>query len=412
MSDVPSDGLGRFVTALPKAELHVHIEGTLEVDTMVALARKNGLLDDLVSAAGCRDAAAFAQQTTLRRQSFEDLGDFLSLYNAASAVLREEDDFAALAAAYVARCRENNVVYAEIFFDPQSHLARGVPTAAVVNGLHGQLEKEREKGGFDGHLIACVLRDWQVSASDDPALSRGTPSAEETLEALRPFVAEGKILALGMDNDELHAVPSAFSAVFRKAREELGLKHAVAHAGEEGAPVPYITEAVESLGVQRVDHGVRCLEDPAVTALLRQRSIPLTVCPTSNLALRVVDRYFKGDPDVLGPLAAAGVTACVNSDDPAYFGGYVSVNYYVSALATPSLTAQGLAKLAEDSFRCAFVSREKAEALAAGVAAAVRTLVGLEDEAAAFAAAEVMVQERSAKGTLPEVILKRLNVGE
>ncbi|MGK7233385.1 adenosine deaminase [Streptomyces hygroscopicus] len=311
---------------LPTAELHLHIEGTLEPDLAFALAERNGV------------ELPYASEEELRAAySFSDLQDFLHLYYALMAVLRTEDDFADLTNAYLTRARAQGVRHAEIFFDPQAHTARGVDIGTVIRGIGRALDAAPRTYGITTRLIMCFLRDESAA------------SALETFEAARPHL--DRIAAVGLDSAEVGHPPSKFREVYARAREA-GLK-CVAHAGEEGPPA-YVWEALDVLGVDRIDHGVRCLEDEALVARLVADRIPLTVCPLSNVRLRVVDRL---EDHPLPAMLDAGLLVTVNSDDPAYFGGYVGDNYTAvrDALGLDEAT---LRTLARNSFEAAFLDEE------------------------------------------------------
>ncbi|MFI5778653.1 adenosine deaminase [Nocardia sp. NPDC051570] len=308
---------------VPKAELHLHIEGTLEPELAFALAERNGA------------ELPFASVEELRHAyRFEDLQSFLDLYYRLTDVLRTEADFSDLAEAYLRRARDEGVRHAEIFFDPQAHTSRGVPFATVIDGLWKALHDSAERYGITTSLILCFLRDLPAEA------------ALETLTAAEPYL--DRIVAVGLDSAEVGHPPAKFEAVYRRARE-LGLR-AVAHAGEEGPPA-YIAEALDVLSVERIDHGIRVLEDPALVERLVRERIPLTVCPFSNVRLRVVDRLT--DHPLLRMLDL-GLLATVNSDDPAYFGGYVEENLEGIRKAL-GLTADQLRTLARNSFEAAFL---------------------------------------------------------
>ena len=308
---------------LPKAELHLHVEGTLEPELAFALAERNGV------------TLPYATTEELRRAySFQDLRSFLDLYYALMAVLRTEDDFAELADAYLARAAVQGVRHAEIFFDPQAHTARGVPIGTVIEGLAQALDGSESRYGISTRLIMCFLRDESAD------------SALETFEAARPHLH--RISGVGLDSAEVGNPPSKFREVFRRAAEA-GL-HRVAHAGEEG-PAEYITEALDVLGVERIDHGLRCLEDPALVERLVRERVPLTVCPLSNVRLRCVDRLADHP---LPAMLDAGLLVTVNSDDPAYFGGYVDDNFSAISEAL-RLDDETLRLLAANSFQAAFL---------------------------------------------------------
>ncbi|MFF2542871.1 adenosine deaminase [Kitasatospora sp. NPDC058063] len=318
---------------LPKAELHLHIEGTLEPELAFELAARNGV------------ELPYADTEALREAySFSDLQSFLDLYYALMAVLRTEDDFTDLADAYLARAAEQGVRHAEIFFDPQAHTARGVPLGAVVDGLTRALERGEERYGISAQLIMCFLRDESAE------------SALETFEAARPYF--DRITGIGLDSAEVGHPPVKFREVYRRAAEA-GLRR-VAHAGEEG-PAAYITEALDVLGVERIDHGLRCLEDGELVARLVREQIPLTLCPLSNVRLRCIDTLADHPLD---EMLEAGLLVTVNSDDPAYFGGYVEDNFRAVREAL-ALDQEALRRLAANSFRASFISeRRRAELLA------------------------------------------------
>jgi adenosine deaminase len=320
---------------IPKAELHIHIEGALEPELAFALAARNGVELPFPSVQELRSAYAFT-----------DLQSFLDLYYALMAVLRTEQDFEDLANAYLERAREQGVRHAEIFFDPQAHIARGVGIDVVIGGLSRALDAAPERFGISAQLIMCFLR-------DEPA-----QSALDTLAAARPH--RERLLGVGLDSAEVGHPPEKFAAVYAAARE-LGLR-CVAHAGEEGPPA-YIWQALDVLGVERVDHGVRCLEDEALVARLRDERIPLTVCPFSNVRLCVVDRL---EDHPLARMLEAGLLVTVNSDDPAYFGGYAGDNFDGVRDAL-GLDPEQLRALARNSFEAAFISAEQRAAYLAEV---------------------------------------------
>jgi adenosine deaminase len=303
---------------LPVAELHLHIEGTLEPELLVQLAARNGVplpatdLDELRA-----------------RYRFGNLRSFLDLYYACMRVLRTEQDFYDLAAAYLTRAEAAGVRRAEIFFDPQSHIGAGVPIEAVFGGLTAALADS----GISAELILCFLRDL------------GPDAAMETLRAALPF--RDKFIGVGLDSAEVGHPPALFRDVYRRAAAE-GLR-LVAHAAEEGPP-RYVHEALDELAVERIDHGVRSMEDPALVARLREERIPLTVCPLSNVALRVVGTLRE---HMLPAMLQAGLLVTVNSDDPAYFGGYVDDNF-AAVQEVFGLSDEVLARLAKDSFDASF----------------------------------------------------------
>ena len=314
--------LPALLRAMPKAELHLHIEGSLEPELIFALARRNGVRLPYPSVEALRAAYAFT-----------DLQSFLDVYYAGASVLVAEDDFFDMAMAYFARAAADGVVHAEVFFDPQTHTARGVPFATVIGGLSRACEKAAAVHGVEASLILCFLRHLSEEA------------AFATLAEALPF--RDRFIGVGLDSGERGNPPAKFARVFARCRD-LGL-HAVAHAGEEGPPA-YIEEALDLLHAERIDHGVRCLEDPALVARLARTKVPLTVCPLSNVKLCVV-------PDLahhpLPRLLAAGLCATVNSDDPAYFGGYVNRNFTETFAALP-LTAADAYALACNSFTASF----------------------------------------------------------
>lgn len=319
------------LAALPKVELHLHIEGTLEPELIFDLAARHEL------------ALAYASLADLRsRYAFDDLQSFLDLYYANMAVLLTRDDFAELALAYLRRAAAGGVRHAEIFFDPQAHLARGVALGEVVDGLVEGCRLGEAETGTTSALIACFLRDR---------------SGEEALDVLGQLVAvQAPIIGIGLDSAELGNPPSKFTAVYARAAE-LGL-HRVAHAGEEGGP-EYVSEALDLLGVERIDHGVRSVEDPELVRRLVAEQVPLTICPLSNVRLRGVASLAD---HVLPQLMAAGVVTTISSDDPAYFGGYADDNY--AAVADQfALTDTDLARLASHSVRASFLPADRKAAL-------------------------------------------------
>ncbi|MEA3413782.1 MAG: adenosine deaminase [Pseudomonadota bacterium] len=284
-----------FIRKLPKTELHLHIEGTLEPELMFGIAKRNRIRLRFSSVDEVRAAYHFG-----------DLQSFLDIYYEGAQVLLEERDFYDLTWAYLEKAQEQNVRHTEIFFDPQTHTDRGITFETVVKGIHGALLDAREKFGISSQLILCFLRHLSAEA------------AMVALEQALPW--KGWIVAVGLDSSERGNPPGKFTAVFDRAREEGFLT--VAHAGEEGPP-EYIVEALDRLRVSRIDHGVRCTEDPAVVARLRTEHVPLTVCPLSNVKLRVFDDMNLHN---IKQLIDLGLCVTVNSDDPAYFGGYVTEN--------------------------------------------------------------------------------------
>lgn len=320
---------------LPKAELHVHIEGTMEPDLVFALARRN------------RIELPYPSVEDLRaRYQFQNLESFLEIYYANMSVLRTEEDFYDLARAYLDTCADQGVRHAEIFFDPQAHTSRGVEMGTVVKGLSAALDESRQ-AGVSAELILCFLRDHSAE------------SAERTLRDAEPFLEH--VLGVGLDSAEFGHPPTKFTEVFRQARE-LGLR-TVAHAGEEG-PAEYVRGALDALRVERVDHGIRALDDPALVRSLRERQVPLTVCPLSNVKLGAVPE-LGAHP--LQRMLDEGLLVTINSDDPAYFGGYLTDNL-AAVRRDLGVTDVQLRQLSANSFRASFLDAERREELLAAVA--------------------------------------------
>jgi adenosine deaminase len=318
--------LDSFIAGMPKAELHLHIEGSLEPELMFALARRN------------RVAIPYASVEEVRAAySFSRLQDFLDIYYAGAAVLRTEEDFRDLASAYFDRAAADTVRHAEIFFDPQTHTDRGIPFAVAADGLLAGMAQARARHGITSKLILCFLR----HLDEDAALA--------TLKAAEPWL--DRIAGVGLDSSEVGHPPSKFARVFARAGE-MGLKR-VAHAGEEGPPA-YVFEALDLLHIDRLDHGNRALEDPVLTARLARSGMTLTVCPLSNLKLCVVDDVAAHP---IAHMLASGLRATINSDDPAYFGGYVNENYRAVARAG-LLDRNAIATLARNSFLGSFLTDE------------------------------------------------------
>ncbi|SHG43385.1 adenosine deaminase [Massilia sp. CF038] len=316
---MPTPAIRTIVQQMPKAELHIHIEGSLEPELIFELAQRNGV------------ALAYPSVEALRAAyAFSDLQSFLDIYYAGASVLLQEQDFYDMTAAYLARAHADQVRHAEIFFDPQTHTARGVPFETVINGIW----RACQDAPISATLIMCFLR----HLSEDEAIV--------TLDQAMPHL--DKIIGVGLDSSERGHPPEKFARVFERCRT-LGL-HLVAHAGEEGPPA-YIETALDVLNVERIDHGVRCLEDPALVARLAREQIALTVCPLSNVKLRVFDDMSAHN---LITLLDAGLAATVNSDDPAYFGGYMNANFLAVCDALP-LTAAHARQLARNSFTAAFI---------------------------------------------------------
>jgi adenine deaminase len=315
-----------FIAGLPKAELHLHIEGSLEPELMFALAKRNGI------------AIPFANVEEVRAAySFSRLQDFLDIYYRGADVLRTEADFHDLAMAYFDRAAADNVCHAEIFFDPQTHTARGIGFDIVIGGLLSAMGKAKAKHGITSKLIMCFLRHLD---EDD---------AFETLKAAEPWF--DRIAAVGLDSSEVGHPPSKFARVF-DAAASAGLRR-VAHAGEEGPP-EYVYEALDLLGIDRLDHGNRSLEDDALVSRLATSGMTLTVCPLSNTKLCVVDDMAEHP---IGRMLDLGLKATVNSDDPAYFGGYVNANYQAIA-AAGVVSRDQMVMLARNSFTGSFLAKE------------------------------------------------------
>jgi adenosine deaminase len=334
--------LQSFIERLPKVELHMHVEGSLEPELMFEIARRNGVPLRYGSVGDLRRAYAF-----------KDLQSFLDIYYEGAQVLLKEPDFHDMAMAYFKKAAEQRVRHAEIFFDPQTHTERGVPIAVVIEGLaSAQREAERDLGVSSRAHPLCFLRHLSADACHADA-ARGAAASRSVSS---PW---------GLDSSEVGHPPSKFRAVFDRAREE-GLL-TVAHAGEEGPP-QYIWEALDMLGVSRIDHGVRCVEDAALVEHLRERRIPLTVCPLSNVKLRVFDRMEDHN---LGRLLELGLCATVNSDDPAYFGGYVQENYLAVARGL-GLGEQQIAQLARNAIDASFIDAAAKRSLHSELAACVQ----------------------------------------
>ncbi|MCZ6456836.1 MAG: adenosine deaminase [Actinobacteria bacterium] len=327
--------MDRLVRSLPKAELHVHIEGTLEPEMMFGLGKRNGF--DLPFESVDRVAEAY---------DFTNLQSFLDIYYRGAAVLQTPSDFYDLMTAYLDRAVVDGVRHAEIFFDPQTHTERGIGLEVVMGGFREAIADARSRSGVTADLILCFLR------------HRSGEEAVATLIAAEPHL-DG-VIAVGLDSSEVGNPPELFSAAFSLARD-LGLR-AVAHAGEEGPP-DYVTGALDTLGVERIDHGVRSLEDPHLVERLRSDQVPLTVCPLSNLATKVVDRL---EDHPIAVMVEVGLLVSVNSDDPAYFGGYVGDNY----LALERSLGWGpddLAGLARNSITSSFLDDQRKMVLVAEI---------------------------------------------
>jgi len=323
---IPAERLPELLRSMPKAELHMHIEGSLEPELIFALAQRNGV------------AIRYASVEELRRAyAFTNLQSFLDIYYAGASVLLTEQDFHDMAWAYLQRAAADHVLRTEMFFDPQTHTARGVAMETVIDGLHRACVDAKAKLGVDAQLILCFLR--HLSEED----------AFATLEQALPF--RDKFIGVGLDSSELGHPPEKFARVFARCRE-LGL-HLVAHAGEEGPPA-YVWSALDVLKVERIDHGVQSAKDPALMKRLAVDRIPLTVCPLSNLKLCVFPELSAHN---LGALLDAGLVATVNSDDPAYFGGYLNTNF-IETFAATGLGAQQAWQLARNSFEGSFADAQ------------------------------------------------------
>ena len=320
---VAADRLPALLRQMPKAELHIHIEGSLEPELIFALAQRNGVSLAYPNVEALRSAYAFS-----------NLQSFLDIYYAGASVLLKEQDFYDMARAYLLKAAQDNVAHAELFFDPQTHTARGVSMASVINGLHRACVDAQAELGVSASLILCFLR----HLSEEEAFA--------TLEEALPF--RDKFIGIGLDSGEVGNPPEKFARVFARCRE-LGF-HLVAHAGEEGPPA-YIWTALDVLKVERIDHGVQSLQDAALMRRLAQDRIPLTVCPLSNLKLCVFPDLASHN---LRQLLDAGLVATVNSDDPAYFGGYLNDNFTQTFAAT-GLGAQQAYTLARNSFEASFI---------------------------------------------------------
>lgn len=323
------EALRNIVQNMPKAELHIHIEGSLEPELIFALAKRNNVALAYPSVEALRSAYAF-----------KDLQSFLDIYYAGASVLLTEQDFYDMTMAYLQRAQADNVRHVELFFDPQTHTARGVAFADVINGIDRALQDARTQWQMSGLLIMCFLR----HLSEEEAFA--------TLEQALPH--RDKFIGVGLDSSERGNPPEKFARVFARCKE-LGL-HLVAHAGEEGPPA-YIRTALDVLQVERIDHGVACLQDPELVQRLARQQIALTVCPLSNIKLRVFDRMQDHN---LAALLEAGIAATVNSDDPAYFGGYMNDNLVAAFEALP-LNRDHARQLAHNSFAASFLPQEARE---------------------------------------------------
>jgi adenosine deaminase len=333
-----------FIHDIPKAELHLHIEGTLEPELMFELARENAVAIPYRSVADVRNAYRFS-----------NLQSFLDIYYQGAQVLIDEDDFYRLTVNYLKKAAEQNVRHAEIFFDPQTHTARGIRFETIVQGIHRALTEARQHLDMSTGLIMCFLRD------------RGASEAMETLEQALPF--KDRVLAVGLDSSELGYPPEDFASVFERAREH-GFK-VVAHAGEEGPP-EYIWQALKVLKVERIDHGVRCIEDERLMQYLSQNQIPLTVCPLSNVKLRVFESM---DQHNFKRLMDAGLRLTVNSDDPSYFGGYIVENLLALVKAF-DLSQREIIEICRNGFEASFLDTDSKQNYQAELDAFVSGCIG------------------------------------
>jgi len=316
-----------FIKNLPKAELHLHIEGSFEPELMFQIAKRNAI------------SIPFSSVEELRKAyNFGNLQDFLNIYYQGAQVLQTEEDFFDLAYAYYLKAKEENIVHSEIFFDPQTHTDRGVPFDTVIRGIHRAMEKARQELGLSTELILCFLRHLDEE------------SAFQTLENALEY--KDLIIGVGLDSSELGNPPEKFKNVFAKAKKE-GFK-LVAHAGEEG-PAAYIWDTLHLLQVDRIDHGNKCLEDESLMMTLREKQLALTLCPLSNYKLKVVSDLSKYP---IRKMLQKGLLVCINSDDPAYFGGYLNKNYEI-LVEKMNLSMEEIKKLAIHSFKASFLSEEQ-----------------------------------------------------
>ncbi|MBY5944313.1 adenosine deaminase [Photobacterium rosenbergii] len=312
-----------FIKGLPKVELHLHIEGTLEPELMFELAQRNKVAIPFSSPQAVRDA-----------YQFHNLQSFLDIYYQGANVLITEQDFFDLTWAYLLRCREDNVVHTEIFFDPQTHTERGIAFETVINGITRALEQAQTELDISSQLIMCFLRHLDEA------------SAFETLAQAMPY--KDKIIAVGLDSSELGHPPEKFARVFQAAREAGFLT--VAHAGEEG-PAQNILDAIYLLGISRIDHGVRCVENPDLVKQLAESRMPLTVCPLSNIKLKVFDNMEQHN---IVDLLETGLCVTINSDDPAYFGGYMTDNFVAVVEAHP-ISLKQIAQFSLNAIEASFI---------------------------------------------------------
>ena len=328
-----------LIKRLPKAELHLHIEGSLEPELMFRLSKKNNVAIPYASVEEVRAA-----------YNFTDLQSFLDIYYAGAKVLITQDDFYDLTWEYVLKCVENNIVHTEIFFDPQTHTERGIDFATVINGIKQALDDAEKQYGITSCIIMCFLRHL---------------SQEEAFATFEQALAfKDDIIGVGLDSSELDNPPSKFTDVFKTAKEH-GFK-LVAHAGEE-ADYTYIYEALDLLNIERIDHGVQSINSPELMQRLKDEQVPLTVCPNSNIELKVFDSYAEHN---IKELLDYGLNVSVNSDDPAYFKGYMNQNF-INLYESIELSEADVIKLVKNSFRSAFISDERKASYLAQVDAAV-----------------------------------------
>lgn len=315
--------MSELIQMLPKAELHMHIEGSLEPELMFKLAARNGI-----------DLPYDSVSELQAKYDFNNLQEFLDIYYQGCAVLQTEQDFYDLAWAYLERAKQDHVVHTEIFYDPQSHTDRGIPFDTAINGLYRAFNDAQEQLGISFHIIACFLRHLPEQDALD----------------LYPEILkhQDKILGIGLDSSELGHPPEKYQRVFAQAKKD-GFK-VVAHAGEEG-PAEYVKQAIELLDVDRIDHGNHCLDDDILTAQIAHKNLALTVCPLSNLKLKVV-KDLTDHP--IKTMLKKGLMATINSDDPAYFGGYINDNFYQLAEAV-DLSDDDIFTLVENSFKASFL---------------------------------------------------------
>lgn len=316
--------MNAFIQGLPKVELHLHIEGSLEPELLFELAQRNNI-----------DIPYESPQELRKAYEFEDLQSFLDIYYQGANALRTEQDFYDLTWAYLERCKADNVIHTEIFFDPQTHTDRGIEFETVINGIHRAMQDGNEQLGITSQIIACFLRHL---------------SEESAIETLQSIIKhQDKIIGVGLDSSELGHPPEKFKRAFQQAKDA-GLL-TVAHAGEEG-PAQNIVDSVEMLSVSRVDHGVRCVEDESLMEALIESKMPLTVCPLSNIKLCVFDEMEQHN---IVDLLRKGVAVTINSDDPAYFGGYMTDNFMAVSNAHP-MTKSELAQFTINAINASFIS--------------------------------------------------------